>query len=206
MLHKAEDLNEAILKELPEREQKLYRLVFESVTNNQLLTDQLRSDDDQVGNRTFGERMADSVAQFGGSWAFIGSFLVCMTAWMLVNVVLLTNKGFDPYPFILLNLVLSCVAALQAPVIMMSQNRKDQRDRHRAEDDYLINLKAEIEIRHLHQKLEELHKNQMELQRELHQVVQTNAQTRLETLQTDVARLQAALDTIAVHLQVPAKA
>jgi len=132
----------------------MYRMVFDAVKNHELLTDQLRTDN--KAERTFGERMADAVAKFGGSWAFIGTFLLIMTAWMVINVAHLANNGFDPYPFILLNLVLSCVAALQAPIIMMSQNRKDQRDRHRAEDDYLINLKAEIEIRHLNQKMEEI--------------------------------------------------
>ena len=129
-------------------------MVFDAVKNHELLTDQLRTDNE--AERTFGERIAEAVAKFGGSWAFIGTFLLIMTAWMVINVAHLANNGFDPYPFILLNLVLSCVAALQAPIIMMSQNRKDQRDRHRAEDDYLINLKAEIEIRHINQKMEEI--------------------------------------------------
>lgn len=103
---------------------------------------------------TFGERLADRIADFGGSWKFIIIFLSILVGWMAMNVVFLYNKGFDPYPFILLNLVLSCIAALQAPVIMMSQNRQEEKDRMRSENDYLINLKAEIGIRSLHQKMD----------------------------------------------------
>ena len=103
---------------------------------------------------TFGERLADKIAEFGGSWTFIISFGLFITIWISANVWLLLNKGFDPYPFILLNLILSCLAALQAPVIMMSQNRQEQKDRERAKSDYEINLCAELEIRLLHEKLD----------------------------------------------------
>ena len=105
---------------------------------------------------TFGQRVADKVASFGGSWTFIISFITFLLVWIGVNVFFLANKGFDPYPFILLNLILSCVAALQAPVIMMSQNRQEEKDRERAENDYMINLKSELEIRMLHEKLDHL--------------------------------------------------
>jgi uncharacterized membrane protein len=106
---------------------------------------------------TFGERVADRVAAFGGSWRFIISFGIVLLGWILINSVwLIRTPPFDPYPFILLNLVLSCLAALQAPVIMMSQNRQEAKDRQRAQNDYLINLKAELEIRSLHQKLDAL--------------------------------------------------
>lgn len=101
-----------------------------------------------------GGRLADRVAEFGGSWTFIGIFATILIVWMLINGWWLSNKGFDPYPFILLNLVLSCLAAIQAPVIMMSQNRQEDRDRLRARRDYYINLKAEEEIRSLHKKLD----------------------------------------------------
>jgi uncharacterized membrane protein len=94
------------------------------------------------------------VAEFGGSWTFIMIFGAVIFAWMLVNTWWLRNRGFDPYPFILLNLVLSCLAAIQAPVIMMSQNRQEDRDRTRAKRDYYINLRAEEEIRSLHKKLD----------------------------------------------------
>jgi uncharacterized membrane protein len=103
---------------------------------------------------TLGERLADRLAAYGGSWRFIICFMSVLLFWIILNALLLTHKPFDPYPFILLNLVLSCLAALQAPVIMMSQNRQDAKDRLRSEYDYRVNLKAELEIRYLHQKLD----------------------------------------------------
>jgi uncharacterized membrane protein len=103
---------------------------------------------------TVGERLADKVAQFGGSWTFIGLFLFMMAVWMTVNV--LEHKPFDPYPFILLNLLLSCVASLQAPVIMMSQNRQAEKDRLMASHDYEVNLRAEMEIQTLHARFDQL--------------------------------------------------
>jgi uncharacterized membrane protein len=112
--------------------------------------------EDEVDNRTYGQVIADKVADFGGSWTFIISFLVFITIWISANVFILMNKAFDPYPFILLNLLLSCVAALQAPVIMMSQNRQEEKDRERAKKDYMINLKSELEIRMLDEKLDHL--------------------------------------------------
>ncbi|MGH7521020.1 MAG: DUF1003 domain-containing protein [Gemmatimonadales bacterium] len=105
---------------------------------------------------TFGERVADRVAQFGGSWSFIGLFGAILVVWMAVNTWVLVQRPFDPYPFILLNLVLSTLAALQAPVIMMSQNRQAHKDRMQANQEYEINLMAEIEIRDLHDKLDSL--------------------------------------------------
>ncbi len=106
---------------------------------------------------TFGERLADRVASFGGSWTFILIFMAVLGVWMLVNTFFLLIRGpFDPYPFILLNLVLSCIAALQAPLIMMSQRRQEAKDRLRARNDYRVNLKAELEIRQLHEKLDHL--------------------------------------------------
>ena len=101
---------------------------------------------------TLGQRAADTIAKFAGSWAFIFSFAGVLLLWMVVNVVLAT-KAFDPYPFILLNLVLSCVAAIQAPLIMMSQNRQEEKDRRRAENDYKVNLKTEIMIEDIHGKM-----------------------------------------------------
>lgn len=111
--------------------------------------------DEQVVS-TYGQRVADKVATFGGSWTFIILFITILIIWIATNVFLLSNKGFDPYPFILLNLILSCVAALQAPVIMMSQNRQEEKDRQRAKNDCMVNLKAEMEIRLLHEKLDHL--------------------------------------------------
>jgi uncharacterized membrane protein len=105
---------------------------------------------------TQGQKMADHVASFGGSWTFIISFGFFLLVWILLNTAFLLNKGFDPYPFILLNLILSCIAALQAPIIMMSQNRQEEKDRERSKLDYMINLKSELEIRTLHEKMDHL--------------------------------------------------
>jgi uncharacterized membrane protein len=106
---------------------------------------------------TFGQRIADKVATFGGSWTFIITFGVILLSWVALNTIALHDKGFDPYPYILLNLVLSMLAALQAPVIMMSQNRQAQKDRLKADLDYEVNLKAELEIAQLHNKLDKLY-------------------------------------------------
>lgn len=118
---------------------------------------------------SLGDRVADMVAEFGGSWTFIFTFGAIMAVWMLINIFVLKDRPFDPFPFILLNLVLSTLAALQAPVIMMSQNRQSEKDRVRAEHDYEINLKAELEIGQIHKKLDEF--------RDMHwsQLVQTQA-------------------------------
>jgi len=114
------------------------------------------SDNPEVDIPTFGQRVADKVASFGGSWTFIIIFVSLLLLWIAVNVFALANRGFDPYPFILLNLLLSCIAALQAPVIMMSQNRQGEKDREKAQNDYMINLKSELEIRMLHEKIDHL--------------------------------------------------
>jgi uncharacterized membrane protein len=108
------------------------------------------------GHLTLGERMADGIAEFGGSWRFISIFAAVLLVWIVVNSIVLILKPFDPYPFILLNLVLSCLAAIQAPIIMMSQNRQESKDRLQSQHDYLVNLKAELEIRHLHEKMDHL--------------------------------------------------
>lgn len=111
---------------------------------------------------TIGQKIADKVASFGGSWTFIISFGAFITFWILINIYFLHSKSFDPYPFILLNLILSCIAALQAPVIMMSQNRQEEKDRERSKKDYMINLKSELEIRILHEKIDHLMQHQQQ--------------------------------------------
>lgn len=111
---------------------------------------------------TFGDKLADSVSLFGGSWYFIILFAVIITTWITINTIAFFSKPFDPYPFILLNLILSCVAALQAPVILMSQNRQAVKDRLRAENDYMTNLQAEFEIQFINAKLDQLTNNQWE--------------------------------------------
>jgi uncharacterized membrane protein len=137
------------LGELSDMESK----VLEALKENTLLSD---DPDDDATNLTFGQRVADKVASFGGSWTFIILFVAFLLLWIAANIFILANKGFDPYPFILLNLILSCVAALQAPVIMMSQNRQGEKDREKAQNDYMVNLKSELEIRMLHEKLDHL--------------------------------------------------
>ncbi|OGP99529.1 MAG: hypothetical protein A2Z40_05310 [Deltaproteobacteria bacterium RBG_19FT_COMBO_60_16] len=120
--------------------------------------------------RTFGERLADRIAEFGGSWGFILLFGAILIMWIAINSIALLLKPFDPYPYILLNLVLSCLAAIQAPVIMMSQNRQEGRDRLRSEHDYQINLKAELEIRNLHEKMDHLLLRQWQKLMEIQQI------------------------------------
>lgn len=112
--------------------------------------------EDDGAELTLGQKLADKVATFGGSWSFILTFLFFMAVWIAANIYLLGEKPFDPYPFILLNLILSCIASLQAPIIMMSQNRQEEKDRERAKKDYMINLKSELEIRLLHEKIDHL--------------------------------------------------
>ena len=131
--------------------QKLNKIVEEAIKQERLIVSELPKPNEDTAS--FGQDISDKVAKFGGSWKFIISFIVILTLWIIINVVALTTV-FDPYPFILLNLLLSCIAALQAPVILMSQNRQDEKDRKRSENDYLINLKAELEIRNLHQKID----------------------------------------------------
>ncbi len=120
-------------------------------------------------DRSFGERAADAVASFGGSWTFILVFAVILVGWMALNVAMAAG-AFDPYPFILLNLVLSCLAAVQAPIIMMSQKRQEAKDRLRSENDYRVNLKAELEIRHLHEKIDHLLSHQWQRLAEIQQM------------------------------------
>ena len=119
---------------------------------------------------TFGERLSDRIASFGGSWRFIILFGSVLFGWIVLNAIFLLDRGFDPYPFILLNLILSCLAAIQAPIIMMSQNRSEARDRMRAENDYKVNLKAELEIRHLHEKIDHLLRRQYNRLFEIQQI------------------------------------
>ena len=111
---------------------------------------------------TLGEKLADKIATFGGSWTFLICFAIFLGLWITINTVVLVTQPADPYPFILLNLILSCLAAIQAPVIMMSQNRQEAKDRLRSQNDYQINLKAELEIQHLHEKLDHLLMHQWE--------------------------------------------
>lgn len=136
------------------------------LTDEELIDEILSTNVTESSNKnekaSFGQKAADAVAKFAGSWAFIFSFVAVMTIWMVLNVLLATH-AFDAYPFILLNLVLSCIAAIQAPLIMMSQNRQEAKDRKRAENDYRVNLKSEFVIDELYRKLEQVSENQKKI-------------------------------------------
>lgn len=134
--------------------EKLKLDIIENIKNSEFLSSNLNQDYEKTYK--FSEKLADRVAKFGGSWNFISIFFLLLFFWILTNTHFLLTKPFDPYPFILMNLILSCIAAIQAPVIMMSQNRQEAKDRIRAENDYKINLKAEVEIRTLHEKVDHL--------------------------------------------------
>jgi len=146
----------------------LDRDVVESLKQHELLSSNIN--EEFVSKLTLGAALADRIASFGGSWKFIILFASVLLVWVLVNTVALAAKPFDPYPFILLNLILSCLAAIQAPVIMMSQNRQEAKDRLRSEHDYRVNLKAELEIRHLHEKVDHLLSRQWERLAEIQEI------------------------------------
>jgi uncharacterized membrane protein len=149
------------LQQLLTEDEQLARfreIVSQTIEEEKLLSDKLLELEDR--NPSFSNKVADKVAVFGGSWKFIIAFVLFMALWILSNIYLL-KQSFDPYPFILLNLILSTIAAMQAPVILMSQNRQEAKDRQRAVNDYLINLKAEIEVRRLHEKIDLLVADQM---------------------------------------------
>src|SRR6266480_5624838 len=142
--------------------------VIESLHQHEILASNIAEQFER--KLTFGERLSDHIASFGGSWRFIILFGAVLFGWIILNAIFLLNRGFDPYPFILLNLILSCLAAIQAPIIMMSQNRAESRDRLRAENDYKVNLKAELEIRHLHEKIDHLLRRQYNRLFEIQQI------------------------------------
>ena len=142
--------------------------VVESLREHEIITSDISKQFET--KLTFGERLSDRIASFGGSWRFIILFGTVLFGWIILNAIFLLNRGFDPYPFILLNLILSCLAAIQAPIIMMSQNRSEARDRLRAENDYKVNLKAELEIRHLHEKIDHLLRKQYNRLFEIQQI------------------------------------
>ncbi|MFA6191491.1 MAG: DUF1003 domain-containing protein [Sulfurimonas sp.] len=135
--------------------------VLESLEKHELISENMESEFSQEW--TLGERLADKIASFGGSWSFLISFALFLFIWIVVNTfVLILRPPLDPYPFIFLNLILSCIAAIQAPIIMMSQNRQEAKDRIRSENDYKVNLKAELEIKQIHEKLDHLLSKQWE--------------------------------------------
>jgi uncharacterized membrane protein len=138
----------------------LEREVLRSLAEHQVLSMNVDAEFEQKW--TLGERLADRIAEFGGSWRFVTGFGVFIALWVAMNSMVLLWRPVDPYPYILLNLVLSCIAAFQAPIIMMSQNRQEAKDRLRSQHDYQVNLKAELEIRHLHEKVDHLLSHQWE--------------------------------------------
>jgi uncharacterized membrane protein len=142
--------------------------VLESLQRHEILSSNVDAEFEK--DLTLGEKMADELASFGGSWTFMIIFAAILFGWIALNSFLLLKRPFDPYPFILLNLVLSCLAAIQAPVIMMSQNRQEAKDRLRSQHDYQVNLKAELEIRHLHEKIDHLLSRQWERLIEIQQI------------------------------------
>jgi len=140
---------------------QLQNIVQKAIEEEKLVVENLLNEPKEILTR--GQSISDKVARFGGSWRFIILFSAILFVWILVNTFLSEENKFDPYPFILMNLVLSTIAALQAPVIMMSQNRKEEKDRKRNENDYMINLKAELQVRSLHQKIDLMQKEQMKI-------------------------------------------
>lgn len=150
---------EKLLTANSEQIRKLQQIVKKVIDDEKLITNNLLNPPREV--LTKGQTISDKVAKFGGSWAFIIAFFVVLVLWIIFNTVTPAKNIFDPYPFILMNLILSCIAALQAPIIMMSQNRQEEKDRKRGENDYMINLKAELEINALNQKIDFLLEEQI---------------------------------------------
>lgn len=174
--HSKEDL----VKEILEKDRDLKGSNIDEDLIHQLISGKVSKNVNtaQDENLTFGQRTADKIAAFGGSWPFIITFAVVLASWITLNAIVLTKHAFDPYPFILLNLVLSCLAAIQAPIIMMSQNRQTEKDRLTAANDYLVNLKSEIIVEDLHYKIDLLMEQQAE-----------NTKT-IETLLTTIEELK----------------
>jgi len=150
---------EKLLSDEDEHLDKLHQIVKDTLKSEELIIQNLLNPPLEILSK--GQKISDKVARFGGSWKFIILFGIILTGWIIFNVIAMGYYRFDPYPFILMNLILSCIAALQAPVIMMSQNRQEEKDRMRNENDYLINLKAEMQIRSMHQKIDVLLEEQV---------------------------------------------
>ena len=145
---------------------RIKEIVQQTIDEEKLIVDNLLHEPAEI--LTKGQSISDKVASFGGSWKFIIIFSIILFIWILFNTLSFQSDRFDPYPFILMNLILSCIAAMQAPIIMMSQNRQEEKDRKRSENDYLINLKSELEIRSLHQKIDLLLEEQIKTLFESH--------------------------------------
>ena len=200
---------EEILREEHGEYSDLDREVAESIARQETIAE--NTEDDFEEHRTLGERFSDNLASFGGSWAFLISFGFVLVVWMAINGLMGEAKAFDPYPFILLNLVLSCIAAVQAPIIMMSQKRQESKDRLRSLNDYQVNLKAELEIRHLHEKMDHLVTRQWQRLAEIQQVQLEMLQeaqlpkARAKRRKKPVAKKKRAKPAEAVAAPAPAK-
>lgn len=157
-----DDLNDIIISDEEEREKQIHELIRgkRSLDINKELSK----------TSTFGEKMADKIARFAGSWSFLGFFAIIVLAWALINSKIVLDKPFDRYPYVFLNLVLGCIASIQAPIIMMSQNREAQKDRLRSENEYLINLKSEIILEDMHMKIDEIIREHIVLKKELQDI------------------------------------
>ncbi|OBR93933.1 MULTISPECIES: DUF1003 domain-containing protein [Clostridium] len=160
ILEKDRDLKESNIDE-----ELIHELISGKISKN------INEADDE--NATLGQQIADKIATFGGSWTFIISFCVVLAVWIIGNAIILSNRAFDPYPFVFLNLVLSCLAAIQAPIIMMSQNRQSEKDRLTAGNNYLINLKSEIIVEDLHYKIDMLMDQQAENTKTIEMLLKT---------------------------------
>jgi uncharacterized membrane protein len=162
--------------------EKMNKEVLTSVQEHELLAKNV--DREFEKNQSFGDRMADKIAAFGGSWRFIGIFTVILLVWMFANTAMIMAKPLDPFPYIFLNLILSCLAAIQAPVIMMSQNRQQMRDQMRGDNDYKVNMKAEIEVRAINEKVDKLLNDQwkhlLEIQQMQMDMIQEMTRTKKE--------------------------
>ncbi len=162
---------EYIIKQILENDRELEGSNIDEEVLHELLSGKVSKNINESHDETLtvGQRTADKIAAFGGSWPFIIAFGIVLASWILLNAVILNNKGFDPYPFVFLNLVLSCLAAIQAPIIMMSQNRQTEKDRLTANNDYLVNLKSEIIVEDLHKKMDKILEQQKIILKEINE-------------------------------------
>ena len=181
----------AYLNELLRRTDEDWNEDMMHVLLDQRVSANINEDKDE--KKTFGQKAADAVARFAGSWAFIFPFIAMMIVWIIINNIL-ASQAFDAYPFILLNLVLSCIAAVQAPLIMMSQNRQEEKDRRRAENDFVVNLKSEIVIDDLHRKLDEVLENQRIILETMEAGQEVEEETEDEIVTEEKARTEKAAE------------
>lgn len=177
------DNKEDLVKQILENDKDLAHSKLDEELIHELLSGKVSKDINNMHDETLslGQKTADKIATFGGSWTFIISFGVILFSWIILNTILLFSHAFDPYPFVFLNLILSCLAAIQAPIIMMSQNRQTEKDRLTANNDYLVNLKSELIVEHLHYKLDEIMESKQEIS-DMQKQIKELQTTQLEIL------------------------